>query len=289
MRKTTFPKLVLIAASGFLLSLLTVFMGTPFLMALRRNFGPVSYWGAGLIFSTITFPILFFVGTIWILIGAYYEVEARVNNWWVSGSISLVLSSLFGALTGIQSLRLGGIETREQFEKLLGDFILKIQEVSPGFNIEAKDILSQTPSLVLATLILGLISGIIFERRVLDWFSLPRKTNQSHKYIEFKVPDHAIWITLLAFLFVAYDFGLKALGVLGLNIVNVFAVLYFFQGIAVIECYLKFIKAGFFTRFLTYFLLVGQLFILVSILGLADFWLDFRKRMKSLNSGSENQ
>jgi hypothetical protein len=37
-------------------------------------------------------------------------------------------------------------------------------------------------------------------------------------------------------------------------------------------------------RFVTYFILVGQFFILLSILGLIDFWAGFRGRIQKLNS-----
>lgn len=269
--------------------MLTVFMGTPLLLALRKSYGPLAFWSAGIILTALVFPVWFIIGTVWILVGAYYEIERKAKNWWISGFVSLILSSIFGLLSSYQSLRASGIETREQFEQLVGEVIGKIQTMSPALNIETKDILFQIPSLMLATLLIGLFTAIIFERRVLDWFSLPRKNDQSRRLIEFKVPDFFIWITLAALLCVAYDFGQKALGVLGLNIVNVLAILYFFQGIAVIESYLRFVKAGPIMRFLTYFILVGQLFLLVSILGLADFWMDFRKRMQNLTSRPGNQ
>ncbi|MBO9668271.1 MAG: DUF2232 domain-containing protein, partial [Bdellovibrio sp.] len=79
------------------------------------------------------------------------------------------------------------------------------------------------------------------------------------------------------------SFGGKAIAILAVNIVNVALVLYFFQGLAVLEVLLNSMRAGTFTRVLVYIILVGQLVLILSIVGLIDYWLDFRGRIRRMS------
>jgi uncharacterized protein YybS (DUF2232 family) len=64
---------------------------------------------------------------------------------------------------------------------------------------------------------------------------------------------------------------------ISLNVFNVCSVIYFFQGLAVLGKYFEIFKVGFFWRFMWVLLLAVQLPILMSLLGLVDYWADFRK------------
>ena len=67
---------------------------------------------------------------------------------------------------------------------------------------------------------------------------------------------------------------------------NISLVLYFFQGLAVLEVLLNALKAGMFTRVVVYFFLVGQLFFVLSAVGLIDYWADFRRRLSKPGSAA---
>jgi hypothetical protein len=287
MREATKAKLFLLAATGLLLSVLTVFFGTPFLRALRQTYGPTVYWSLGIILSAVAFPVWFFVGSIWIVVGAYHEIEKLGKGWWIAGLLSVLLSGGFGWLSATYSLRTNGIESREQVEALIGEMTASLEAVIPNVKIKAEDVFNQMPSFVVMTLMLALANAVLFDRKVYNWLALPlpeASGREANKLLELRVPDFFIWIALMALLFSTFSFNSKALGIVALNVVNVSAVLYFFQGLAVLETYLRAIKAGFLMRFVTYFILVGQFFILVSILGLIDFWAGFRGRIQKLNS-----
>lgn len=292
MREATKPKMILLAASGFLLSVLTVFLGTPFLRVLRKSYGPVVYWSLGLIFSALAFQLWFLIASLWILIGVYHEAEKLKKGWWLAGILSVALSFSFGWFSAARFLDAKGIQSREQIVEMIGEFTANVEALAPSFKVKAEDIYNQIPSLLIMTLMLTLANAVIFERRVLDWLALPipeDSSQESKKLLELRVPDYFIWVALVALLFSAVSFGSKAVEVFALNVVNVSTVIYFFQGLAVLETYLRLLKAGFLMRFVTYFIIVGQLFLLVSIVGLIDFWADFRTRMLKLNSQSEGR
>lgn len=289
MRQATIPKLVLLTTTGFLLSILTFFFGTPFLRALRKTYGPVVFWSVGIGLTALALPVWFFIGTLWILVGAYEELLIRGCNFWIAAVLSLCLSAGFGFFSTQYTLKTNGIETKAQFEALTGEFVAKLEATSPGLKINTVEVLNLLPSIVWVTLMLALANAVIFERKVLDWFSLPiQKPSENLKLIEFRVPDFMIWIALTALLLSVWNFNNKAVEIFGTNVSLILGILYFFQGLAVLESYLKFIKAGVLMRFITYFVIVGQLFLLLSILGLADFWVDFRTRMNKADSQSKN-
>jgi hypothetical protein len=289
MRQATTPKLVLLATTGFLLSILTLFFGTPFLRALRKTYGPIVFWSLGILLTALAFPIWFLVGTLWILIGVYEELVIRGRNFWFAALVSLCIGTGFGIASAKYTLHTKDIETKAQFEALVGEAVASLEATYPGIKVNIDEVIHLLPSLVIITLILALANAIIFERQVLNWFMLPlAKPSENLKLIEFRVPDFMIWIALTALLLSIWDFGYKDVGIFGMNVANVSAILYFFQGLAVMESYLRFVKAGFLLRFGTYFIIVGQLFLLLSILGLADFWVDFRLRMQKAASQSEN-
>jgi hypothetical protein len=85
------------------------------------------------------------------------------------------------------------------------------------------------------------------------------------------------------------NFNIKALEILGVNIVNVMTVLYFFQGLAILEVSLRSFRAGALTRAALYIILVGQMFPLVSAIGLIDYWVDFRRRLRKIRFSSKKQ
>jgi uncharacterized protein YybS (DUF2232 family) len=75
------------------------------------------------------------------------------------------------------------------------------------------------------------------------------------------------------------EFGLVGAQATSVNFLNVCLMLFFFQGLAVIYRFFAVFRVGFFWQALLMIIVVGQLFLLVSLLGLMDHWVDFRARL----------
>jgi hypothetical protein len=163
--------------------------------------------------------------------------------------------------------------------------------VNPNVKVDTAMLAQQIPSAIVIMLVLALGLGLIFEKRVFSWLKMPReKISTQLKLLDYRVPDFVIWVAMSAFLLTMVSFGVKAVAVLAVNVVNVAIVLYFFQGLAVTQVFLNSIRAGILTRILTYILLIGQLFLLLSVIGLIDYWADFRRRIYNLKArASENK
>jgi hypothetical protein len=294
--KKTAPrqKLITITTLLILLSMLTLVFGAPLLRVLRKSFGPLAYWliGAlvvGAAWALDAQPFAAVIGAVWMTLGAYNECEEKGIGWWISGVFSLTagFAALFAG--AVVSLMKNGVNTYAEVVKIMESFSQKVTEMNPVVKLDPEVLTQQIPSAMVIVLILALGLGLIYERRVFSWLGLPReKTASQLKLLEYRVPDYFIWIAMTAFLLTMVSFGGKAIAILAVNIVNVSVVLYFFQGLAVLEVFLYSMRAGLFTRILTYLIMVGQLMLILSVIGLIDYWVDFRRRIRKLMLAGNN-
>ena len=289
MKKEATPqKLITIASLSILLSMLTVIMGAPLLRVLCQAYGPKAFWllgvgvtGAAWLLNTQ--PLALFLGSIWMTLGIFTELEQKGTGWWISGILGVLVGGLAAVAGAFGAFKINGINTQAEVEKLIEQFAARVTEINPAIKLDPMILLQQVPSAIAIILILALGMGLIFERRIFSWLNLPREKIASQlKLLEYRLPDYFIWIAMTAFLLTMVSFGGKAIAILALNILNVAIVLYFFQGLAVLEVLLNSMRAGMFTRVLAYIILVGQLLPLLSVIGLIDYWLEFRNRIRRM-------
>lgn len=295
MKKTaTAQKFITITSLSILLSMFTIVLGAPLLRVLRKSYGPLAFWALGFLVTGAawllnTQPLAFFLGSVWMTLGAYVELEQRGFGWWFSGLLGMFAGSLASAVGISAALKMNGINTYAEVLKLVEVFTLRVAEMNPQVKLDPEVLAQQIPSFIVIVLMMALGLGLIFERRVFSWLKLPHEKIASQlKLLEYRVPDYVIWIAMIAFLLTMVSFGGKAIAILAVNIVNVCIVLYFFQGLAVLEVFLNSIKAGVLTRVLTYIILVGQLLLVLSIIGLIDYWVDFRRRIRKMTTVGSN-
>lgn len=281
-------KLILISVLTVVISLLTVVMGAPLLRMLRKISSAIVYWGLGvlvvcaLILLGITTSAIF-VGSIWVTLGVYSELEDKGFSWWNAG--------LLAATTGAANIGLfiylltqnGQSITMDKLNQWGDSVVAQVHQIAPNMPMDPQVFVMQIPSLIVIVLIFSLGISVIFEKKVFSVFHVQRERLASQvKLLDFKIPDFFIWIALGAALFALVDFKINGQKTIAMNILNIAIVLYFFQGLAILEVFLRALRAGIVTRFLTYVLLVGQMFVLVSIFGLVDYWIDFRRKIRKI-------
>ncbi|WP_413585875.1 DUF2232 domain-containing protein [Bdellovibrio sp. HCB274] len=291
MKKSASPqKFITVSSLSILLSMMTVVFGAPLLRVLRQAYGPWAFWILGLLVTGAAWllnaqPLAMFIGSVWMTLGVYNELEQRGLGWWKSGILSVLLGTGAASISLYGAFKVNGINTYAEVQKLVEQFTEQIQKMNPAVKLDASVLMQQVPSAIAITLILALGVGLIFERRVFSWLNLPREKIASQlNLLEYRLPDFFIWVAMTAFLLTMVSFGGKAIAILAVNIVNVALVLYFFQGLAVLEVCLNSMRAGTFTRVLVYIILVGQLVLVLSVIGLIDYWLDFRSRIRKMTA-----
>jgi len=268
------------------MTVLTLFFGGAFLRTLQKTYGSIAYWALGALLCLAfwglqSIAMIVLIAGLWLSLGLHLELEKRGTLWWINGLVSMLAGTSTIWAGGMYLLSKLDITTEQSRMDLLKDLLQQIQATSPGLKIDAEGLFHFLPSVVSVIVILHLGLGLVFEKRVFHWFQLPRERYVSQvNMMEIKWPDFFVWASLTSLLLTVVNFGNPMLLHFGQNLVVIFSVLYFFQGLAITEFFLKSLKAGFFMRFMTYFVFVGHLFFVLSFVGFVDFWLDFRQRFR---------
>lgn len=220
---------------------------------------------------------------------------------YVGLGFSLVGAALFWSYS--QSLGEGTLKQQLvlQFEKMkpeLEEQRKKIQAAGSGDTTEVEALLG-SPDLLATELLRNAPSFILVSLFVMLWLNmyLLLKTNRlinrgreilftEKNLLDFKVPEYFIWpvITLLA-LVLGRDYVGEFYSDIGLTLLKVIGVFYFFQGFGI---YLAFLDKMRIVGFLRSLLVVVTLFTAswtLAVVGLADMFVDFKKLMNKKNQG----
>lgn len=265
-----------------LLSAFTIVFGAAPFRVLRQLLGSGPFWllGLGLTILSISGDMFFlslilFMQTV--LVGTFAEFEERNFTLRQSSGFSILLTTLVFCL-GVYGW---SIFTGKNGLLQLDHFVTLILERAKAMNfeflkdIQVRDVIVQLPSAVLIFIILSLGSALVFERRLSQWAGV--KMVRREKLSDFSAPDFVVWCFIFSLLGAFGQFGYKPVELVAVNVLNVSIVIYFFQGLAVLGKYFEVFHLSPFWRFLWIIILVVQLPILMSLLGLVDYWANFRK------------
>lgn len=266
------------------LTALTFVLGGAVLRALRVYAGEHIYWlvslftTAGLLLAGWQAYASVFLGSV-LLIGVFSDLEERGHSYFVSGIVGLLMVSLTGAgifAFWVSHQGAGWFDTLVvQIEQPIAQFL----PANESLPLQIGDIIRRAPSLILMLYIFSLYLALVLEPRLLAM--VRKKPVIERKLLNFKVPSPFIWLFTLSLLGTFGEFKTYGVETLSANVLHVVLLLYFLQGMAVISTFFNKLKmSSFWQVFLTVFLAI-QLFAFVGILGVMDYWIDFRKRMKS--------
>lgn len=281
-----FAVLILTIMSG-VLSLTTVVAAPLPIMLIYRNFGRLWLIGSGLIvggaLAAISPSIAMAYGMIFLATFAFCESEKAG----VGFILSIWIATL--AVIGVGALILGMLIKQSGFD-LVGFLRAQIDMVvsqlgaadTAAAQLNKDALLMQMPSAFVIGIILFLwINAVVAERveRGFQWQpQMPKRTS----LLGWRLPDFFVWFTLVTTALAYFEVEPRSLHVISGNVFNFIVLLYFFQGLAVIVNYMDAKKISSLWRTITYVLIFAQFFLLVALLGFADFWVDFRGRTKRL-------
>jgi len=144
------------------------------------------------------------------------------------------------------------------------------------------------PGALISALICSLAVGFVFESKIFQLFQFKReKIISGLKWLEFKLPDQFIWLALIGFLLSLLKIEIfmpviiaETIKTIAINISIVSVVAFFLQGIAVFEYLTRFYRVGVFNKGLIYVLIIVWLAPAIGLIGLIDYWADFRKMVR---------
>lgn len=279
-------KVFLLAIASVIASMLFSFLGAPFLRAFAVSSGSKVFWSVGTLFVTTLFVLgmhdsqisqaAIYVGAIWMTLGSYNELEKRGVNWKQAGSVSLLMGIVFAAL-GYTVLGHQHNNT-EVLNQVVQPISESLKTAFPNNPIEVAMIKAVLPGIFVASLFGALAFGFLLESRVVRMFGIQKfKVASSLKWLEFRLPDLFVWVSLFALLFSVVNLGNNLLQMISINVLIVSSVAYLVQGLVVTEFMMRYLRFGPLSRTITYLFIFFQLAPFVVFVGLIDYWADFRK------------
>lgn len=223
-----------------------------------RNITPVK----GFIYSGLVLVLLFGSALI-----AYENLSPTPLRGVISSSVSQFLTQIKKQKTVSPSV------TGEE-ERAFDDFVNNPEGLT-------NDIYSSLPLIVFILSYFGLwVSLYVTLRNSIVWRYKVRYDFSIHDLNFFKVPDFFVYpliFSLALWLGAEYELLPKEAEVIGRNLFYCLGVFYLFQGFGVYNDFLKFLRIGGFikTLFIAFTFLLASKFL--AILGIFDFWFDFRK------------
>lgn len=261
----------------------TYVLGAIPLKILRTLLGRRNFWALGLVSCAVlagvgSYALGLALLSLTLLVGVYDEGEDAGLSGTASAFFSLAVNALLatgGFLFWMYSVGPGWQVQAIQFI----DAVQKpITAQWPAAAVDAKEFLRIAPSLVLALWMAALYLAVLLESRLMRPTGAKTPPPARAGLVrEFRLPDPVIWLFIGSLLGRFGDFGSPVLQMVAYNVLNVCLVLFFFQGLAVIAKYFETIRLNpAWQVVLMLFLVYLSLF--VSLLGLMDYWLDFRAR-----------
>jgi len=273
------PILVLWA---ILLSAFTAVLGAAPLRVLRELIGHNLFWLVGTILAAAFFmlgwyPLSAVIAVQFILIGSYAEFEDRDFTLRQAAGLSVLLTALFLTSCFYTWTAFTGKGWLAQVVQYVQTYLDKARALNMQFlaEVKAQEIVVQIPSAIVIFLILSLGLGLIFEKSVSAWAQV--QATRREKLSDYTIPEFMVWVLIFALLGAFAQHGVKVVEAVSLNLLNISIVAYFFQGLAVLGKYFETFKVGPFWRVMWVLVLVVQLPILMSLVGLVDYWADFRQ------------
>ncbi len=278
-------KTLSLAAATAAVLVMFSFFGAPFVRVLATTARSAVFWcvGISLVATLFVFNLSIasiYVGAVWMTLGFYSELEKRGTSWKKTGVIALLAGLLFGVVS-VYVITNGSIASSELVKTFMDPLQAAMKNIMTEEEFLKLNILQYLPGVFVSILVIALALGFIFESKISKLFQLRReKVPTSIKWIEFRVPDLFIWFSLFGFLFSLVDFGVPHLKVIAANVSIFTFVIFFFQGVSVVEFMTRAYRVGFFTKTAIYLLILGWMGPAMSVVGFLDYWMNFRKSMR---------
>ncbi len=275
----------LLTSIAALLSFMPVLLAAPALRAARLvSEKAVHFWIVqliliGTLWITGLEPLAISLLTSSLLVGLYTEIYNRKKNLFIAGIISVVIASVVSVVSLKSWFISKGLSLEAKVLEQIQLIIKQAQTVNSVIQLDSSVLMSQTPSALISLMVVGLALSLILEKSLISSLGVTSNINSEHLNLrDFKLPDFIIWVSLFSLLFSFVTFTSKAVNIVSMNVLNIMVVLYFFQGLAVVESFFIALRFSFFLRLVTYFILLVQLFLIVAAIGFSDFWIGFRSR-----------
>jgi hypothetical protein len=267
--------------SSVALSAVTIIFGAAPLKAVRHILGAGPFWllglGLSVIFLGLKLPALAIILLLFtVAVGIWTQLE--------ESGFDLAQSAL-GGLVSAATVAFGLFYTAIQkdqggwYKKLIASTegaMAQFSAVEVVKNMKVEDLVLQLPAMITIGLLISIALAAVLERPIANWAGVP--VRRKERLTDFRLPDFMIWAVIGSLFGAFWQGSPKVIETLSLNVLNVSLVLYFFQGMAVLCKYCIVFRVGTVWRTILIVVFTLQLFFILSLVGVIDFWADFRKQ-----------
>lgn len=277
-------KFVILHALAVVFSSVTYVCGAIPIMVVRQAYGRLGFFAgvtvaaSALFYLDQTFLAFTFV-CLALLVGIYSEMEQGGATPAGAGLLSVLFVSGVTAIFSSVYVQYNQLSLVSVLRVKILELLAQLRDINPNIQIEVDTVMGQLPSGILSALIFSLAISVISYRSLAGIMRVDIRERYHSNLLTFELPNLCIWLTILGIALVGLNLPGEYYKLVGLNLLNVMIVLYFFQGLAITISFFRAFRVGPFWQFAWLVLLVLQLFVLVSLIGFVDYWLDFRKRM----------
>jgi ABC-type uncharacterized transport system fused permease/ATPase subunit len=265
---------------------LTYVLGAPLLKVMRLRAGRAGYWviGTGIAgafwFGDARAMALAFFSLV-VLMGVFDELEESGLSFMVSGFFTLLINSMLSAGAFAVWMAQAGPKWSQQILSFLDGLLKPLADINPHLQVSSSDLMLQLPSVIVLLWIGAIYLSVLLERFLLggEHQLPPGRVSMRAQLGEFRLPDPVVWLFIAALLGSFGGFKLPLVETVSVNVMNISLMLFFLQGLAVVTKFFETARISFFWQALMMFLILMYLFLFVAVLGLMDFWLDFRLRI----------
>ena len=270
---------------------LTYVLGAPALKILRRRLGRAGYWALMTALASALYAlgggllgVAFF--SLAVLMGVFEEFEEMGLSFAVSAFFTLLINALLSGGAFALWVYTVGPRWSRSVSDFLAESLKPVFEINPHLQLNLQDLMGQLPSVALIMWMISIYVAVLLEGRMLTGkeSSPPAWPAMRPQLAALRLPDVCVWLFIVGLLGAFGEFEVKGVQSLSINVLNVCIVLFFFQGIAVVGKFFEGLRMGAIWQTVFMTLIVMQLFLVVSVLGLLDFWLGFRARIEKRTS-----
>ncbi len=267
------------------LSMTTFVLGALPMRAARLAYGRLAFWmgfgASSAALAALGLPSYgLTVFALVVIVGVYTDIEEHGGSIFTSALVAVLTAIGTTALCGGLWLHHAKVHLVDEVHTQVATMVDHLTAMNVNASINVDSIMQQLPSMIVIGVIIALALSLIGERRALRWLGVSRRyPEHAASRSSFRVPDVLIWLTIAAIFGAFFRHGNEAIEIFSINALNVFVVIFFFQGLAIVARAFRAFKVAPFWQGLWYIVLVLQLFLLVSLVGFADFWLEFRERL----------
>lgn len=273
---------------------LTYILGAPPLKVVRRRLGRGGYWAFTTLISAGLFAldarmlaVAFF--SLVILMGVFDEFEEMGFSFAASAFFTLLINSLVSGGAFALWMFYTGPKWSQTVLTSVQAVLKPVVDLNPRIQINYFDLMVQLPSVALIAWMGSIYVAVLLESRIAPPEAGVTFPSMRPQLAALRLPDACVWVFIASLLGAFGNFHVPLFEALAVNALNVCVTLFFFQGIAVVAKFFESMRMNAFWQTLFMVLIVVQLFLVVSVLGLLDYWLGFRTRLAKRSAEKENQ